>query len=184
MNCCKSASYQSTFWHYHKEEEGSNLRMKQCHVWLEPLRVLLHVARTLSNWQPVLLGCLLKEPASQEEKKNKKRKTWGTAGWRVGVNILADFDKLIIEQTGNTRLICVIIVNMAYLPRRNFMTRGYSWMYSTQEHFGLPNVQVFGWVCWNNNQFKDIRWMGNFVCIFHAGKSLNRKWIWMNYSHF
>lgn len=57
-----------------------------------------------------------------------------------GLQILADFDKLISEHTGNTRLICVIIVNMAYLPRRNFVTRGYTWIYSTPVYILLPNT--------------------------------------------
>jgi len=35
-----------------------------------------------------------------------------------GMKTLADFDKLISEQTGNRRLMCVIISDVAYLPRR------------------------------------------------------------------
>lgn len=33
------------------------------------------------------------------------------------MKILADFDKLISEQTGNTGLRCLIIINVAYLQR-------------------------------------------------------------------
>lgn len=57
----------------------------------------------------------------------------GMERWRD--KILADFDELIIEQTGNTKLIRVIIVNMAYLPRRHFMTRRYTWIHSMPSMF-------------------------------------------------
>lgn len=34
------------------------------------------------------------------------------------MKILADFDELISEQTGNTRLMCLIVITVAYLRRR------------------------------------------------------------------
>lgn len=75
-------------------------------------------ANPLSTWEALPLGCLRYDPASQEEEKTQKWYTRGTA--LSGMKILADFDKLISEQTGNTRLMCVIIINMAYHPKRNF----------------------------------------------------------------
>lgn len=61
---------------------------------------------------PVVSGKIL-----QANKKNKQNK-WYTRGTALsGMKILADFDKLISEQRGNTGLRCLIIINVAYLQR-------------------------------------------------------------------
>lgn len=61
---------------------------------------------------PVVSGKIL-----QANKKNKQNKWYTRSTALSGMKILADFDKLISEQRGNTGLRCLIIINVAYLQR-------------------------------------------------------------------
>lgn len=116
MKPCKFVSHLATFWHRYKGEEGASAaKIKLC----------------LNNYDSpshVQCQCLLSLAASScgssRERsrrpiriKNKQNNAIQDAPLYLDPEkkILADFDKLISEQTRNTRLRCLIIVNVAYL---------------------------------------------------------------------
>lgn len=116
MKCCTFVSHHATFWHCYKGEEGARTAtIKQC---LNNYDSHSHglCQSPLSLAGPSSQLPLVRVLQAKKKNKHKKRYTWGTA--LSGMKILADFDELISEQTGNTRLMCLIIITVAYLQRR------------------------------------------------------------------
>lgn len=115
MKRCKFVSHLAAFWHSYKgEEAASTSKFKQC----------LNNYDSLSHGQcqcPLSLAGSFSTERSCKPRRSINTKKWYTRGTSLsGMKVLADFDKLIGEQTGNTGLRCLIIINVAYLQRSFF----------------------------------------------------------------
>ena len=131
MKCCKFVFHHATFWLGYtggggrvggsarraKIKQPLNIYASRSYGWCHMLPIPSPVG-SLSLW--VASGKILRA------KINNKHRKWCTPGTAVSgmEKILDDFDKLIIEQTGNTRLMCVITTNMGLsLKERGFCVR-------------------------------------------------------------